>query len=139
MSTTPRESPPLGRLLTRREILALIGVSGAALFTRTASALAQTRGAPASCVVRPQQTEGPFFVDEGLERSDIRPDPKTGEVRPGAPLRLAFRVSRVRQVLAVSTLSYSERLPPMVTSVPGLYVVNSAHIVNGTLKNPSGP
>ena len=95
MSTTPRESPPLGRLLTRREVLALIGVSGAALFTRTASALAQIRGTPASCVVRPQQTEGPFFVDEGLERSDIRPDPKTGEVRPGIPLRLAFRVSRL--------------------------------------------
>jgi protoporphyrinogen oxidase len=46
---------------------------------------------------------------------------------------LAFRVSRVRQVLAVTTLGYSERLPPMATSVPGLYVVNSAHIVNGTL------
>jgi protoporphyrinogen oxidase len=46
---------------------------------------------------------------------------------------LCFRVSRVRQVLAISTLGYSERLPPMATSVPGLYVVNSAHIVNGTL------
>jgi protoporphyrinogen oxidase len=46
---------------------------------------------------------------------------------------LAFRVSRVRHVLAVSTLNYSERLPPMTTSVPGLTVVNSAHIVNGTL------
>jgi protoporphyrinogen oxidase len=46
---------------------------------------------------------------------------------------LAFRVSRVRQVLAISTLNYAQHLPPMVTSVPGLYVVNSAHIVNGTL------
>jgi len=46
---------------------------------------------------------------------------------------LAFRVSRVRQVLAVATLDYSETLPPMATSVPGLHVVNSAHIVNGTL------
>jgi protoporphyrinogen oxidase len=46
---------------------------------------------------------------------------------------LAFRVSRVRHVLAISTLNYSERLPPMATSVPGLYVVNGAHIVNGTL------
>jgi protoporphyrinogen oxidase len=45
----------------------------------------------------------------------------------------AFRVSRVRHVLAVSTLNYSQRLPPMVTSVPGLSIVNSAHIVNGTL------
>ena len=45
----------------------------------------------------------------------------------------AFRVSRVRQVLALSTLNYSDALPPMRTSVPGLYLVNSAHIVNGTL------
>jgi protoporphyrinogen oxidase len=46
---------------------------------------------------------------------------------------LAFRVSRVRYVFPISTLNYSERLPPMTTSVGGLYLVNSAHIVNGTL------
>jgi protoporphyrinogen oxidase len=46
---------------------------------------------------------------------------------------LAFRVSRARLVLPVPTLNYSERLPPMVTSLPGVYLVNSAHIVNGTL------
>ena len=46
---------------------------------------------------------------------------------------IAFRISRVRQVLAVATLNYSANLPPMKTSVPGLYVVNSVHIVNGTL------
>jgi protoporphyrinogen oxidase len=46
---------------------------------------------------------------------------------------LAFRVSRVRNVFALPTLHYSERLPPMTTSVPGLHLVNAAHIVNGTL------
>jgi protoporphyrinogen oxidase len=45
----------------------------------------------------------------------------------------AVRVSRVRHVLAIATLNYSDRLPPMKTSVPGLHIVNSAHIVNGTL------
>ena len=45
----------------------------------------------------------------------------------------SFRISRVRQVYAIATLDYSERLPPMITSVPGLYIVTSAHIVNGTL------
>jgi protoporphyrinogen oxidase len=44
-----------------------------------------------------------------------------------------FRVSRVPHVLAISTLGYSDRLPPMMTTVPGLHIVNSAHIVNGTL------
>ncbi len=47
---------------------------------------------------------------------------------------LAFQVSRVREVLAVSTLQYSERaLPPLETSLPGVYLVNSAQIANGTL------
>ena len=46
---------------------------------------------------------------------------------------LAFRISRVKHVLAVSTLNYSETLPPMITSIPGVAIVNSAHIVNGTL------
>jgi protoporphyrinogen oxidase len=46
---------------------------------------------------------------------------------------LAFRVSRVRQVFAISTLNYSEKLPPMHTSIPGVHIINSAHIPNGTL------
>jgi protoporphyrinogen oxidase len=46
---------------------------------------------------------------------------------------LAFQVSRVRNVFAIPTLRYSAKLPPIVTSVPGLNVVNSSHIVNGTL------
>ncbi|WP_017296504.1 NAD(P)/FAD-dependent oxidoreductase [Nodosilinea nodulosa] len=46
---------------------------------------------------------------------------------------LAFQVSRVRHVLAISTLNYSRSLPPVHTSVPGLHIVNSAHILNGTL------
>jgi protoporphyrinogen oxidase len=46
---------------------------------------------------------------------------------------LAFRVSRVRHVFALSTLGYSSRVPPIITSVPGLFLVNSAQIVNGTL------
>jgi len=46
---------------------------------------------------------------------------------------LCFKISRVRNVFALPTLGYSRRLPPMTTSIQGLYVVNSAHIVNGTL------
>ncbi|WP_199312115.1 intradiol ring-cleavage dioxygenase [Phormidium tenue] len=55
---------------------------------------AATAGQPA-CTVRPQQTEGPYFVDEALNRSDIRSDPTTGSVKPGVPLKLQFRVSQV--------------------------------------------
>lgn len=46
---------------------------------------------------------------------------------------VCFRVSRVRYVLALSTLNYSKRLPPMTTSLPGIHIVNSAHICHGTL------
>ena len=80
-----------GRVLTRRQAVVLLGLAGAGLLAPGAAG-AQA----AACVVRPQQTEGPFYVDEGLERSDIRSDPQSGEVRPGAPLALAFAVSALR-------------------------------------------
>jgi protoporphyrinogen oxidase len=44
-----------------------------------------------------------------------------------------FRVSRVPEVFAIPTLDYSKRVPPMATSVPGVHLVTSAQIVNGTL------
>ncbi|HEV2011444.1 MAG TPA: intradiol ring-cleavage dioxygenase [Candidatus Limnocylindria bacterium] len=62
------------------------------------SAAATASGAVAvlpSCVVRPALTEGPYFVDEKLNRSDIRSDPSTNAVRPGATLALTFLVSKV--------------------------------------------
>ena len=46
---------------------------------------------------------------------------------------LAFRLSRVRYVMPLPTLGYSKRLPPIDASAPGLHLVNSAQIVNGTL------
>jgi protoporphyrinogen oxidase len=46
---------------------------------------------------------------------------------------ISFRVSRARRVFAISTLNYSARVPPMTTSIPGVHIVNSAHILNATL------
>jgi protocatechuate 3,4-dioxygenase beta subunit len=46
-------------------------------------------------VVRPELTEGPYFVDERLLRSDIRSDPSDGSVREGVPLEIVFRVSEI--------------------------------------------
>jgi protoporphyrinogen oxidase len=46
---------------------------------------------------------------------------------------LSFQVSRVKYVVAVPTLNYSQTLPPMQTSLAGLHIINSAHILNGTL------
>lgn len=46
---------------------------------------------------------------------------------------LSFRVSRVKYGVAISTLNYSKNLPPMHLSTPGVHIINSAHILNGTL------
>jgi len=45
----------------------------------------------------------------------------------------AFKISRVPYVFPLPTLNYSDKLPAMKMSVEGLHVINSAHIVNGTL------
>ena len=82
-------------LLHRREMLGFLGgiVSVSLLgCLRQQSASGEPT---ASCVVKPQQTEGPYFVDEKLNRSDIRSDPSDNLVKQGVPLRLVFQVSRI--------------------------------------------
>jgi protoporphyrinogen oxidase len=77
--------------------------------------------------------------DELFDRTDaeIEHEFLTGLQRMHPQLSLAdvaaFRISRARHVFALPTLGYSKRLPPITTSVPGLFALNSAHIVNGTL------
>ncbi|HKQ73753.1 MAG TPA: hypothetical protein VJ810_08515, partial [Blastocatellia bacterium] len=71
----------------------LANVVGPALFApapRLTKAVSQI-----TCVARPSLTEGPFFVDELLNRSDIRSDSSTGAVKDGAPLKLKFNVYRI--------------------------------------------
>ncbi len=115
--TMDNDDAQIGRILSRREVLALLGGSGAALLAAcapgalaspspTGAAQQTSAAAPSaaassaattlpSCIVRPALTEGPYFVDEKLDRSDIRADPATGVVRPGTMLALNFLVSRV--------------------------------------------
>lgn len=89
----------VGRILSRREVLTLLGVGGAAALTSPGLASAGTPTAARaplrlpSCIVRPSQTEGPYFVDTELDRSDIRSDPADGSVCEGARLDLEFHVS----------------------------------------------
>ncbi len=93
-----RDDVQIGQLLTRREALALLGVSGAAILTGCGAAEgggAKSAAILPGCVVRPQQTEGPYFVDEMLNRSDIRSDPVGGAVKAGVALQLAINVSRI--------------------------------------------
>src|SRR5918995_3692153 len=106
MERDDAKKTPRIRYLSRREMLGLMGSTAAAITlagcggsersgqpgageTTDASTAAET--ASTTCVVRPEQTEGPYYVDTGLERSDIR------EEREGVPLDLTFNVSRVDQ------------------------------------------
>lgn len=115
----------IGRILSRREVLALFGAGGVALTiaacapggssgassgatassgTATASpspassavaSAAAAAGAVPSCVVVPELTEGPYYLDVNLERSDIRANTADGSVVDGAPLELGWLVSQV--------------------------------------------
>lgn len=86
----------VGRVLSRREALKYLGLSGGALLAApgTTDASSLPYRLPA-CVVRPSQTEGPYFVETDLNRSDIRSDPTDGAVSEGVPLRLRFQVTRL--------------------------------------------
>jgi protoporphyrinogen oxidase len=44
-----------------------------------------------------------------------------------------FNVASARRVFALPSLQYSEKLPPVKTSLAGYYIINSAQIINGTL------
>jgi protocatechuate 3,4-dioxygenase beta subunit len=90
--------------LSRRTMLRYAAGAGAAAFVGANAdligLLRPGRGSVVSaetfdCVAKPELTEGPYFVDERLNRSDIRSDPSTGAVKRGVPLALTFRVHRI--------------------------------------------
>ena len=68
--------------------------SGSTTTTATTSP-SPTVTTSSSCSVKPALTEGPYFVDERLNRSDIRVDPADGAVKAGAVLNLTINVSRI--------------------------------------------
>ncbi|RJG07950.1 twin-arginine translocation pathway signal protein [Noviherbaspirillum cavernae] len=80
----------------RRKLLAIMGATGTSLLTGfpLRNALAANAVEP-TCVATPEQTEGPYFVDERLQRSDIRRDPSDGSIKEGVPLTLQLVVSTV--------------------------------------------
>ncbi|MBD2091904.1 intradiol ring-cleavage dioxygenase [Microcoleus sp. FACHB-1515] len=84
------------RAIAAASLVGCIGrkADGDAIAQTTTQTTSQTVNQP-GCIVRPQQTEGPYFVDERLNRSDIRSNPADGTVKEGVPLRLVFQVSQV--------------------------------------------
>lgn len=88
-------------MLHRRKALTLFGAIGTGIFavgvSRKLDPIQPQANNPVrfpGCMVRPEQTEGPYFVDERLNRSDIRFD-STVRLVSGVPLQIEFRVSQV--------------------------------------------
>jgi uncharacterized protein (TIGR03437 family) len=82
--------------ITRRTSLSVLARAGAAAlfvpaWNETIEAQTTTTCVPAT----PTVTEGPYWVDEKLFRSDIRTDPGTGVAREGVPLTLTIRVQKL--------------------------------------------
>lgn len=92
---------PVGRTLSRRDALKLLGIGSAAFLSACASpveagtllsANQSAVSAALDCRVRPELTIGPHFVDDQLNRSDIRYDPLEENVSKGTPLILNMSV-----------------------------------------------
>jgi protocatechuate 3,4-dioxygenase beta subunit len=89
--------------LTRRHVLGAAGAGGVALLfagigTTSGGRLLKglrpdtAEAAATSCVMTPAKTVGPYFVDEKLNRSDVRSDTSTGAVQAGVPLTLKMQI-----------------------------------------------
>ena len=102
------DDTPIGRIVSRRDAVRLLAASGAAVIVgckpggspTTDSAAAPLvasagEGTLPQCVAKPELTIGPYFVDNKLNRSDIRTNPTTNAAKPGTPLRLEFSVQQI--------------------------------------------
>ena len=110
------DDAPIGRILTRREAIALLGGAGTLL---PLAACVSSSGGPAvkdtpslataTCVVKPQLTEGPYFVDEKLNRADIRSDTASQAVKGTFVLDVSAGITHFPQALkpVVGLGSYS--------------------------------
>ena len=116
------DDKPIGQILSRRDALKLLGVGSAAFLAACAAPeatntlaptdqitpaatlestqipvtqVSSTASAVLDCVVRPEMTIGPYFVDEQLNRPDIRINSADNTVKGGVPLTLNVVVASV--------------------------------------------
>ena len=88
--------------VTRRQAVGAAGAAGATLLLAKVSGpdrllgklgfAEEAQAQAGACVLIPSKTEGPYFVDEKLNRSDIRTDPSDGTTQAGVPLNLTMVV-----------------------------------------------
>ena len=82
--------------IDRRTTLGALAKAGAAAFFIPAwNRTIEAQGTITCVPTTPTVTEGPYWVDEKLFRSDIRTDPTTGTAREGIPLTLTINVQNL--------------------------------------------
>jgi protocatechuate 3,4-dioxygenase beta subunit len=88
----------VGKIFTRREALSIAGraglmlASGASLIPALGSGRSQTSGQKVHLIAAPSMTEGPFFVDEKLNRSDIRGGSTRHTITEALPMLLNLTI-----------------------------------------------
>ncbi|HWB98908.1 MAG TPA: hypothetical protein VG672_19500, partial [Bryobacteraceae bacterium] len=81
--------------MERRRALALLGGAGAGAILTGRDEVIAVVDAATCTPATPQVTEGPYWVDEKLFRSDIRTDPTNGTAREGIPLDLTVTLQNL--------------------------------------------
>ncbi len=83
----------IGRIYSRREILAMTGSTGLLLaFGTVPTVFGQTKQ---KLIASPALTEGPFFVDEKLNRANILGNTTRKAVTGGLPLKIKVQVLKL--------------------------------------------
>lgn len=79
----------------RSTLAALLGLSATARFIPAWNETVEAADTLTCVRTTPTVTEGPYWVDEKLFRSDIRTDPTTGVARAGIPLTLTINLQNL--------------------------------------------
>src|SRR5258706_1531762 len=82
-------------LISRRTLATLAGAGLASYFVPAWNETVEAADTLTCVPTTPTVTEGPYWVDENLFRSDIRTDPTTGVARAGIPLTLTIGVQNL--------------------------------------------
>ena len=92
--------------LNRRDVLKTIGGAGlAAVFgARALDFLGDDAQAATTCLLTPEVTEGPYWVDTSLTRRDVRSG------KPGLPLVLRFTLLNAKTIRIEPALSIPRKL-----------------------------
>src|SRR5207253_1943876 len=91
----PMENTPPPSISRRSMLAGLASAGTVACFVPAWNETVEAADAITCVAATPTVTEGPYWVDEKLFRSDIRTDPATGVARAGIPLTLNIIVQKI--------------------------------------------